>query len=167
MRERPAPTGLPSSAMDCPSLPSRPWDSHPHILQWPLLRNHPVLLNWGLSSFPCQGPLKKSIYKHILNCYVVYLKLICYMSITLNKKSLKIIKILVNNRRSEEGIWKLKAGTSLVTQGLGICLPVQGTWVRALVREDPTCCRETKSVHHNYWACALEPALHNYWSPRA
>ena len=22
-------------------------------------------------------------------------------------------------------------------------------------------------MHHNYWACALEPVSHNYWSPSA
>ena len=44
---------------------------------------------------------------------------------------------------------------------------MQGTRVRALVREDPTCQGATKPVRHNYWACALEPASHNYWSPRA
>ena len=32
----------------------------------------------------------------------------------------------------------------------------------ALVREDPTCRRAAKSMHHNYWTCALEPASHNY-----
>ena len=58
-------------------------------------------------------------------------------------------------------------GTSLVAQGLRICLPMQGTRVRALVREDPTCRGATKPVHHNYWACALEPASHNYRSPWA
>ena len=41
---------------------------------------------------------------------------------------------------------------------------MQGTWVRALVREDPTCRGATKPVCHNYWACALEPASHNYWA---
>ena len=41
---------------------------------------------------------------------------------------------------------------------------MQGTWVRALVQEDPTCLRATKPVHHNYWACALEPVSHNYWA---
>ena len=41
-------------------------------------------------------------------------------------------------------------GTSLVAQWLRICLPMQGTGVRALVREDPTCHRATKPVHHNY-----------------
>ena len=55
-------------------------------------------------------------------------------------------------------------GTSLVAQWLRICLPVQGTQVRALVREDPTCHRATKPVRHNYWACALEPGSHNYWA---
>ena len=29
-------------------------------------------------------------------------------------------------------------------------LPMQGTWVRALVREDPTCSGATKPVSHNY-----------------
>ena len=35
---------------------------------------------------------------------------------------------------------------SLVVQGL----PVQGTRVRSLVWEDPTCRGAAKSVHHNY-----------------
>ena len=56
-------------------------------------------------------------------------------------------------------------GVSLVAQWLRIRLPMQGTWVRALVQEDPTCHGATKPVRHNYWACALEPASHNYWSP--
>ena len=59
---------------------------------------------------------------------------------------------------------KWKCGTSLVAQWLRIRLPMQGTRVRALVREDPTCCRATKPVQHNYWACTLEPASHNYWA---
>ena len=40
--------------------------------------------------------------------------------------------------------------TSLVAQWLRIRLPMQGTWVRALVWEDPTCHGATKLVHHNY-----------------
>ena len=47
---------------------------------------------------------------------------------------------------------------------LRIRLPMQGTRVRALVQEDPTCRRATKPVYHNYWACTLEPASHNYWA---
>ena len=42
------------------------------------------------------------------------------------------------------------ARASLVAQWLGIRLPMQGTRVRALVREDPTCRRATKLVRHNY-----------------
>ena len=57
-----------------------------------------------------------------------------------------------------------KLGASLVAQWLRIRLPMQGTRVRALVREDPTCRGATKPVHHNYWACALEPASHNCWA---
>ena len=57
-----------------------------------------------------------------------------------------------------------KAGTSLVAQCLRIRLPMQGSGVRTLVREDPTCRRATKPVRHNYWACVLEPANHNYWA---
>ena len=49
---------------------------------------------------------------------------------------------------------KKNLGASLVAQWLRICLPMQGTRVRALVREDPTCCGATKPMRHNYWACA-------------
>ena len=49
-------------------------------------------------------------------------------------------------------LMKLKklTGTSLVAQWLRIRLPMQGTQVRALVREDPTCHGATKPVRHNY-----------------
>ena len=57
-----------------------------------------------------------------------------------------------------------KDRASLVAQWLRIRLPMQGTRVRALVGEDPTCCGPTKPVCHNYWACALEPVSHNYWA---
>ena len=39
---------------------------------------------------------------------------------------------------------------SLVAQWLRICLPMQGTRVRALVWEDPTCHGATRPVSHNY-----------------
>ena len=41
-------------------------------------------------------------------------------------------------------------GASLVAQWLRICLPMQGTRVRALVWEDPTCRGATRPVSHNY-----------------
>ena len=45
---------------------------------------------------------------------------------------------------------KATRGTSLVAQWLRIRLPAQGTRVRTLVREDPTCRGATKPVRHNY-----------------
>ena len=59
---------------------------------------------------------------------------------------------------------KPSGGTSLVVQWLRIRLPIQGTWVRSLVQEDPTCHRATQPVCHKYWTCALEPTSHNYWA---
>ena len=47
-------------------------------------------------------------------------------------------------------IKKNLVGASLVAQWLGIRLPMQGTWVRAPVREDPTCRAATGPVSHNY-----------------
>ena len=38
----------------------------------------------------------------------------------------------------------------LVAQWLGICLPMQGTRVRALVQEDPICHGAAEPVSHNY-----------------
>ena len=43
-------------------------------------------------------------------------------------------------------------------------VPMQGTQVQALAREDPTGRGAAKPVRHNYWACALEPMSHNYWA---
>ena len=45
---------------------------------------------------------------------------------------------------------KKNLGTSLVVQWLRISLPMQGTWVRALVWEDPTCRGAAKPVRRNY-----------------
>ena len=42
-----------------------------------------------------------------------------------------------------------KEGTSLVGQQLRVRLPMQGTRVRCLVREDPTCHGATRPVRHN------------------
>ena len=45
---------------------------------------------------------------------------------------------------------KMGLGASLVAQWLRVCLPVQGTRVRALVWEDPTCHGAAEPVSHNY-----------------
>ena len=62
------------------------------------------------------------------------------------------------------GIWRDSPGgtvvknpparASLVAQWFRVYLPMQGTRVRALVWEDPTCRGATSPVSHNYWACA-------------
>ena len=48
-----------------------------------------------------------------------------------------------------------------------MCLPMPGTWVRSLIREDPTCHRATQPVHHNYRACALRDCKAQLLSPHA
>ena len=45
---------------------------------------------------------------------------------------------------------RLSSGASLVAQWLRVRLPMQGTRVRALVWEDPTCRGATRPVSHNY-----------------
>ena len=52
--------------------------------------------------------------------------------------------------KEKKNVSKKKARASLVAQWLRICLPMQGTWVRALVWEDPTCRGATRPVSHNY-----------------
>ena len=60
-------------------------------------------------------------------------------------------------------------GIFLMAWWIRICLPKQGTWVRYLPREDPTCCGATKLVCSKYWVCmlqllkpaGLEPVLSN------
>ena len=47
-------------------------------------------------------------------------------------------------------LFKVNSGTSLVAQWLRIHLPMQGTQVQYLVRENSTCRGATKPVRHNY-----------------
>ena len=53
-------------------------------------------------------------------------------------------------RREWQDIFKvITGGASLVAQWLRVCLLMQGTWVRALVWEDPTCHGAAGPVSHN------------------
>ena len=60
------------------------------------------------------------------------------------------IVVLLTTLVRRKGSWR----ASLVAQWLRVHLPVQGTRVRALVWEDPTCRGAAGPVGHNYWACA-------------
>ena len=55
---------------------------------------------------------------------------------------------------------------SLVAQWLGVCLPVRGTRVRALVWEDPTCRGAYGPVSHGCWACASGACAPQRETPR-
>ena len=61
---------------------------------------------------------------------------------------LSIITLNVNSLNSP--IKRQRVGASLVAQWLRIRLPMQGTRVRALVPEDPTCRGAAGPVSHNY-----------------
>ena len=68
---------------------------------------------------------------------------------------------------SVNSMLKIYSRASWVVQWLRVHLAMQGTLAPSLIQEDPTCCRTTKPVCHNYWTCALEPGSWNYWSPGA
>ena len=55
---------------------------------------------------------------------------------------------------------------SLVIQWLRVCLPMQGTPVQSLVREDPTYRGAAKPMCHNYRAWALEPGSRKFCKSR-
>ena len=55
--------------------------------------------------------------------------------------------------------------TSLVVQWVRIHLPVEGTWIQSLIREDSSCLRTSKPMRHNYWTWALGRKSHNCWAP--
>ena len=69
---------------------------------------------------------------------------------------------LIQSIQLQQDNWR---GTPLVAQWLRIRLPMQGTRVQSLVREDPTCWGATKPVRHNYWACVLQPLKSAHLEP--
>ena len=70
----------------------------------------------------------------------------CFTEVSALRPTLVLLGILFSKL-----YFKIKGlGASLVAQWLGVRLPMQGTRVRALVREDPTCRRAAGPVSHNY-----------------
>ena len=87
-----------------------------------------------------------SMHKICVDIHVTY-------KVCVNRLFMLFVRLLVNSRLLVVKFWgsqKLYLGTSLVAQWLRIHLPMQGTRVRAVVREVPTCRGETKPVWHNY-----------------
>ena len=68
----------------------------------------------------------------------------------LNQEEIEDMNRPITSTEIETVIKNLPTGASLVAQWLRICLPMQGTRVRALVWEDPTCRGVTRPVSHNY-----------------
>ena len=91
--------------------------------------SNPCPLHWQADSQPLhhQGKPRKSLFETFIFFFIFV-----FISLTLGGGSKRILL------------------ASLVAQWLRICLPMQGTWVRALVWEDPTCCGATRPVSHNY-----------------
>ena len=74
-----------------------------------------------------------------------------FLLTTLSRYNLYTIKVTHSMRSLMFSVYlKSQAGASLVAQWLRICLPMQGTRVRALVWEDPTCRGAAGPVSHNY-----------------
>ena len=72
---------------------------------------------------------------------------------TQNKAISGINILLLIFKFQEETVLKINLGTFLVAQLLRIHLPMEDS---ILVREDPTCHRATKHMHHNNGACMLQ-----------
>ena len=70
----------------------------------------------------------------------------CHLKSKADKLFMSHFPDLFKNKTPLKSMWR----ASLVVQWLRICLPMQGTRVRALVWEDPTCRGATRPVSHNY-----------------
>ena len=95
----------------------------------------------------------------MITCFFRQMKSQAIYLLIKKKKILKpkATRHMINAFRINPGLFfalKMYFGASLVAQWLRICLPMQGTWVRARVWEDPTSRGATRPVSHNYWACA-------------
>ena len=75
-------------------------------------------------------------------------------------QKMRALMAAFNQRPVEFGASTAQLWTCLVVQWLRICLPMQGTWVRSLVRKDPTCHGAmTTTNSHYYSSTAVDAAL--------
>ena len=124
------------------------------ICEWPLChcRGSSHLENWDCNTLPNQQEMLVKPPSQLPFCLLA----------PFGRQPSSYLWTELDLTRKQPKKWQMWA--SLVAQWLRIRLPMQGTWVRALVREEPPCRRATKPVCHNYWACALEPTSHNCWA---
>ena len=131
-----------------------------HDIGWELLYLLHILISLNYVEFyPLKSVLRKTIViggvdsQHIINNLRLCPWLLSFThtvnSIFLTSLHLGILSLFVLLLHKNKNCW-----ASLVAQRLRICLPMQGTRVRALVWEDPACRGTTRPVSHNYWACA-------------
>ena len=111
--------------------------------------------------FPCCHKFLPPLFEDVFlkSCTTDHFNLIGWTIVTSSNSTSRYF-----SKENKSTNLKMYMQASLMVQWLRICLPMQGTCVRALVGEDPTCRGATKPMRHNYWACALEPESHNYWA---
>ena len=96
--------------------------------------------------------LKRQFSKEDIQMAKKHVK-ICSTSLIIREMQIKtavryhltLVRMAIIKKSTNNKCW-----ASLVAQCLRIHLPMQGTRVRALVWEDPTCHRATKPMRHNY-----------------
>ena len=91
--------------------------------------------------------LPNAIYR--FNAIPIKISMMFFAEIKKKKSTPKFICNLKGPQAAKTIFNKNMLGASLVAQWLRICLPMQGTRVRALVWEDPTCRGAAGPVSHN------------------
>ena len=74
----------------------------------------------------------------------------CNLGVYRSTSTKRILRKLEKGMKPQTTIFKNNHRASLVVQWLRVHLPMQGTQVRALVWEDPTCHGAAGPVSHNY-----------------
>ena len=120
-----------------------------------------------------EGPWKATLEKGFFSMCSSYFIKACFEGV-LKLCSIPCSKAMYtfSDFYSTQALSEKSFRASLVVQWLRICLLMQGTRVRALVWEDPTCRGATRPVSRNYWACmsgacAPQQERPRWWEARA